>query len=162
MKQTYTFKCLDREGINESDLRIQISKNYNNCTELLRDITAYCSHNEIRQQNYSTSKPKTIITTAAKQNYTGKRDDKDIKCFNCHKMGHYSQSCSEPQRKERCGNCNRTNHKADSCPDKLRTSSQPNVYKISEADTTRNVIIKQVMVNNVHTDAFVDPGSNRL
>lgn len=58
------------------------------------------------------------------------------------------------------GRCNRTNHLTENFPDKHgQEGRHPTVNQIDEPKTKLQAIVKQVIVNNRMTDAFINTAS---
>ncbi|XP_049316921.1 uncharacterized protein LOC125779690 [Bactrocera dorsalis] len=144
-------------GINDSALKRKISNSYTRCIDLLRDINNYSIYNDGKINTHSKQKPIQSINPTFGTRNTIPKSNENIKCYNCSKTGHYSIKCPEPQKKIRCGKCQRTNHTTEMCPEKSNAvrAIEPVKNEISDG------ILKQIKVNGVSTNAFVDPGSSR-
>ena len=93
-----------------------------------------CKRNGNKQPEGSEEK-----TTVIKQDRV-KKDLKDIECFNCHLMGHYSSNC--PQRALYCME-RRMNHQGGSIISKRRVLDNPGVTKpgIVEGKPVRDILL---------------------
>ncbi|PZC75624.1 hypothetical protein B5X24_HaOG205900 [Helicoverpa armigera] len=83
-----------------------------------------------------------------------------IRCYNCKEIGHPYQKCTKPL--VRCNKCNRVGQCVESCSE-TGTTNKPNTIVsktmlISNANPN-DKFIKEVSVNGVSLQAFVDLGS---
>ncbi|XP_073820590.1 uncharacterized protein [Musca autumnalis] len=146
-------------GINDQGLKLKISNDYTTCNQLLSDINAYCSYNEVRRVlTPITNKSKR--SSEHKMGPEKKGDDKvnKFKCFNCGNAGHKAVYCPEPQKKNRCTICKRTSHGASECPTK---TPNVNVNKIKDSGKSNEILRKLVKVKDNESEAFIDFGSDR-
>lgn len=79
-------------------------------------------------------------------------------CFNCKESGHRFLQCSKPLLK--CNKCNKIGHKVENCNIEIvgNKGGPSKTMCISNGDANSK-FIKQVKVNNVQVDAFIDFGS---
>ncbi|XP_061395568.1 uncharacterized protein LOC133331186 [Musca vetustissima] len=160
-------------GINDSDLRKVICKNYQKLNDLLKDINMYCEYNTIKNEHTYNRNRNTDSNGKFKNenrnitNYQYNKESKqkeekpsarDIECYNCRQKGHISIKCPEAQRKERCVHCNKTNHKSENCYRQRKSETNINVNKIAVKDPNDN-FVKMVTVNGNEHSSLIDSGS---
>ncbi|XP_054729235.1 uncharacterized protein LOC129238219 [Anastrepha obliqua] len=139
-------------GMNDVDLKRSISvNNYSTCNELLRAIINYCKYNTVKTSNWVKRVEEPTHSSAKKDNQT-----KKTICYNCNNPGHFSRNYSEPQKRERCTKCLKVGHSTNNCKTTVAKTNCNSVHKV-ENDFT----IKEIEVNGLKTNAFVDTGSCR-
>lgn len=146
-------------GINDQGLKQKISNEYITCNQLLSDINAYCSYNEVRR----VLNPISNKTKRSNENRTAPERKSDervnkFKCFNCGNTGHKAVDCPDPQKKNRCTICKRTSHGASECPTKTLNT---NVNNIRDSVKSNEILCKRVKVKDKEFEAFIDSGSDR-
>lgn len=93
-----------------------------------------------RKKNFQGKKPN-----------TGKSQDKSgIKCYNCQRMGHYSNECKQPKNVKKlktqgqestCYNCHKPGHFVKDCPT-LQKANVTKVYAIKDEPSTSKKDVK--------------------
>lgn len=94
-------------------------------------------------------------------NRTSSKINQNLYCYNCKEKGHPFSKCPKPLTK--CSHCNKVGHKLETCRIKsdtvpAKTDLLAITMRISSSDPS-NKFIKQVTVNGVPLEAFVDLGS---
>ncbi|KOB69839.1 Uncharacterized protein OBRU01_16071 [Operophtera brumata] len=108
------------------------------------------------------SKDRNINTGDDKSNNrAGAKINHGLFCYNCKEKGHPFSRCPKPLVK--CSHCNKIGHKAELCHSKLNTGSTKadTVAKTMRISNTKpcNKFIKEVIVEGVPLEAFIDLGS---
>lgn len=118
--------------------------------------------NESRNANESNRAMANIHRNDNRNQLKNRATSNNILCYNCFEMGHISVKCPKPQRRNRCTICQRTSHTAEQCPEKKSsTDASGNCRKITDDVSETKVVFKEILVNNVRIQSFIDPGSDR-
>lgn len=155
-----------RRGLNHGPLQNAIAPlNFQTTNELLDAVNRFLANRQ-RLPEASQRKPENDghFEPIKKLTATPVKNANRV-CYNCFKPGHISVNCPQPQRLERCAKCSKTGHTTEFCKSVLPASRNINqvvsdgVPDQVSRETGR--ITKNILLDDMVVDAFIDPGSDR-
>ena len=149
------------------------TKYHNSIDELFHDLITFEEMNRQRYERFSHYKVNVDISKQTElelqvQEMNSQFNEKsqitgaELKCYNCHKMGHFSKNCSEPKRDLVCIKCNAIGHTQKYCTSETEMK-QITLLQIDQDinnDKQAKKYYKKGLIDNFELFCFIDSGSS--
>lgn len=133
------------DGINDIEVNKMILYGARNSREFKDKLRCY------ETMNKSSNKRK--IEHKKNEKEIPKEKKFEVQCFNCGKRGHKSSDCQNKSKGTKCFNCEKFGHISKECPLK---KSESNVRVLNDYG---DIMVKEITIGNVKTNALFDTGS---